>query len=319
MTNLGDSAGRETVISAEGLSRRFKSLWALRDVSFEVRRGQVFLLLGHNGAGKTTFLKILLGLLRPTVGGVRVFGLDPWDYNDGLAIRARMGVALEVNGLYEKMTAWENLEIFARIYRLEPAVWKRRAEALLDSLALLDRKDDLVATWSAGMKRKLCFLRAVLHEPEILVLDEPTAGLDAVTKHTIRTVLTEMVVRKGITVIAASQDLGEAEHSATHTAFLRLGRLIYAGSINSLDDKVRIRKFWIPQGVEAPALVAAFAGAKVAGEEATWQGANVILRFHDGACPSDAELASRLPAGVTRIPVTLEDLYIELARDMGDI
>ena len=306
------------IITVEGLSRNFKAQKALRDVSFEIHRGQVFLLLGHNGAGKTTFLKILLGLLKPTTGSVRVFGLDPWHYEEGLRVRSRMGVMLEVNGLYEKMTAWENLEVFARIYRLDAQGWKRRAEALLDDVGLLSRRDDLVGTWSAGMKRKLCFLRAVLPEPDILVLDEPTSGLDAVTKHTIRSVLTRMVAERNVTVVAASQDLAEAEHSGTHTAFLRLGALAYAGSIGELHERVKLRKFWIPQGVDSADFARRMSGAGVSGEEVTWRGKTVVLRFEDGAGFSRGA-AAELPTGAAEIPVTLEDLYIELARDMGDI
>ena len=318
MADSQDSSDREQVIRVDGLSRRFKSLWALRDVSFDVKRGEVFLLLGHNGAGKTTLLKILLGLLRPTEGNIRVFGLKPWNYVEGLQARARMGVMLEANGLYQKMTAWENLEVFARIYRLDPAAWRYRAEELLFDMGLLDRSEDLVGTWSAGMKRKLCFLRAVLPEPDVLVLDEPTSGLDAVTKHTIRRALTKMVAERRTTVIAASQDLAEAEHSATHAALLRLGRIVYAGPIESLGKRVRIMKFWLPREMDSSDIARCFYGAEVSGEEVTWQGKSVTLRFPDGA-PVPEGSAPELPSGVTRVPVTLEDLYIELARDMGDI
>jgi ABC-type multidrug transport system ATPase subunit len=126
-----------------------------------------------------------------------------------------------------------------------------------------------------------------------------------------------MVAERGVTVVAASQDLAEAEHSGTHTAFLRLGALAYAGSIRALGERVRLRKFWIPQGMSS----SDFAGrmsAEVSGEEVTWRGKSVVLRFEDGAGFARGTAAD-LPAGVAEVPVTLEDLYIELARDMGDI
>src|SRR5579875_2543505 len=165
----------EPVIYLDHLSRSFGTVKALDDLSLEVPAGIVFGFLGPNGAGKTTTIHLLLGLLEPTHGQARVLGFDTRTQAD--EIRARSGTLLEFAGLYERVSAEDNLDLYGRIYRMPAPARQARIKELLTHLDLWDRRRDLVGTWSWGMKRKLAVARALLHRPPLIFLDEPTAGL----------------------------------------------------------------------------------------------------------------------------------------------
>ena len=164
------------VISCRGLSRSFGQRTALSNLTLEVPAGSVFGFLGPNGSGKTTTVRLLLGILRPTAGEVRVFGLDP--IVDGDRVRSQCGVVLDQVRLYERLTARQNLEFAARTARFPKSEISGRIDAALRRVELFDRRDDRVSGFSKGMRQKLGVARALLTEPHLLVLDEPTAGLD---------------------------------------------------------------------------------------------------------------------------------------------
>ncbi len=166
------------IIRTEHLSRFFSTVKAVDDLSLEVPAGIVFGFLGPNGAGKTTTIHLLLGLLEPTQGQASVLGFDTRTQAD--EIRTRIGALLEFAGLYERMTAEDNLDFYGRIYHMPAAERRARIKELLTHLDLWDRRTDQVGKWSRGMKQKLAVARALLHHPPLIFLDEPTAGFDPI-------------------------------------------------------------------------------------------------------------------------------------------
>jgi len=161
------------IILTEHLSRYFGTVKAVDDLSLEVPAGIVFGFLGPNGAGKTTTIHLLLGLLEPTEGQASVLGFDTRRQAD--EIRARIGALLEFSGLYERMSAEDNLEFYGRVYQIPAAERRARIKELLTHLDLWDRRKDQVGKWSRGMKQKLAVARVLLHHPPLIFMDEPTA------------------------------------------------------------------------------------------------------------------------------------------------
>ena len=169
---------RDTVVATDGLSRSFGDVIAVDGLSLNVQRGEVFGFLGHNGAGKTTTVRLLNGLLTPTAGTASVLGLDP--SVDGPTLRRHTGVLTETPSLDERLPGRDNLLIYAELYGLEPALIQGRVDELLEAFELTERKQDKVSEYSKGMKQRLALARALLHQPQMLFLDEPTGGLDPV-------------------------------------------------------------------------------------------------------------------------------------------
>ena len=161
-------------IQCEDLTRDFATVRAVDRLALQVPAGIVFGFLGPNGSGKTTTIRLLLGLLEPTVGRAAVLGFDT--RTQGAEVRARAGALLEHPGLYERLSAADNLEFYGRVWRLPPAERQARRKELLRHFDLWDRRHEVVGTWSRGMKQKLAVARTMLHRPPLIFLDEPTAG-----------------------------------------------------------------------------------------------------------------------------------------------
>lgn len=219
-------------IIMEAVSRDFKTVKALKNISLQVPSGIVFGFLGPNGAGKTTAIRLLLGLLEPTAGKARVLGFDT--IKQAGEIRLRCGALLEHTGLYERLSAEDNLEFYGRVWHMPTAERKARIQELLNSLGLWDRRKEIVNTWSRGMKQKLAVARAMLHRPELIFLDEPTAGLDAVASAALREDLATLVQQHGVTVFLTTHNLTEAEKLCKQVAVVRSGELLLNGSPDEL-------------------------------------------------------------------------------------
>ncbi|MEO6445932.1 MAG: ABC transporter ATP-binding protein, partial [Gemmatimonadaceae bacterium] len=215
-------------VRVEGLVRDFPSVRALDHLSFEVPSGIVFGFLGPNGAGKTTVIRVLLGLVDPTAGRSEVFGLDPT--REGDAVRRGAGALLEHNGVYERLTAYQNLDFYARAWRLNARARHARIQELLTQLGLWDRRDDSVGQWSRGMRQKLAVARAVLHRPPLVFLDEPTAGLDPVASASLRDDLARLAQQDGVTIFLTTHNLAEAEKLCALVGVIRRGRLLDFGT-----------------------------------------------------------------------------------------
>ena len=220
----------ELVIHTEDLRRTFGALTALDGLSMEVSAGIVFGFLGPNGAGKTTTIHLLLGLLEPTQGRARVLGFDTRTQADD--IRQRCGALLEHSGLYERLSAEDNLDLYGRINRMPAPERKARARELLAHLELWDRRKEKVGTWSRGMKQKLAIARVLFHRPQLVFLDEPTAGLDPVAAAALHDDLARLVAREGVTIFLNTHNLAEAEKLCSQVGVIRKGKLLAIGHPN---------------------------------------------------------------------------------------
>jgi len=233
----------DPIIKTHALTREFKSTTAVDALNIEVPKGIVFGFLGPNGSGKTTTIRMLLGLLEPTSGKAEVLGFDTVKHPDD--IRLQCGALLEHSGIYERLSAEDNLQLYARIWNLTDVERRTRIKELLESFGLWDRRKDPAGTWSHGMKKKLAVARAMLHRPALLFLDEPSAGLDPVAAAGLREELASVVRREGVTVFLTTHNLSEAEKLCSRVAVIRQGRLLAEGPPDELranrgGDRVQI-------------------------------------------------------------------------------
>ena len=219
-------------IATQGLTKMFGALAAIDQLSLEVEGGEVVGLLGHNGAGKTTTVRLLNGVLSPSEGEARVLGLDPW--TQGPELRRRTGVLTETPSMDERLSARENLQTFAELYGVPRERCHQRIEELLDAFDLGDRGDERVGGYSKGMKQRLALARTLLHEPELLFLDEPTAGLDPVAARGVHELITEVSEEEGRTVVMCTHNLVEAQQLCHRVVVLERGRLVEAGTPQAL-------------------------------------------------------------------------------------
>lgn len=222
----------DLAIRTERLTQRFGPVLALDSLSLEVPKGVVFGYLGPNGSGKTTTIRLLLGLLEPTGGRAEVLGFDTRTHPE--EIRGRTGALLEHHGLYERLSAEDNLDLFGRIWRLPIARRRERIQELLRHMGLWDRRREVVGNWSRGMKQKLAVARAMLARPPLIFLDEPTAGLDPVAAAALREDLAALVAREGVTVFLTTHNLVEAEKLCSRVGVLRQGQLLAVGHPDEL-------------------------------------------------------------------------------------
>jgi len=227
----------EIAIRTENLARDFETVRAVDDLSLEMPAGIVFGFLGPNGAGKTTTIRLLLGLLEPTSGRAKVLDFDTRTQAD--RIRERVGALLEDDGLYERLTAYENLNFYGEINRLTAPERRARIRQLLEHLDLWDRRNERVSRFSSGMKQKLALARALLHRLSLLFLDEPTAGLDALSAVALREDLTALARQEGVTVFLTTHNLAEAEKICDRVGVIHKGRLVAGGRPDEIGDQAR--------------------------------------------------------------------------------
>ncbi len=257
--------GQEAIVF-QGLSRRFGTRTAVSDLQFSVAHGSVFGFLGPNGAGKTTTVRMMVGMLRPSQGSIRVLGRDPM--SEGEWVRSRLGVMLDNVGLYDRLSAAQNLYFAARIARLGAAERQDRVEAALNRVDLWSRRHDRVSGFSKGMRQKLGLARALIAEPQLLILDEPTAGLDPANIVMVRELLISLAQESGRSIFLCTHLLAEAQRMCDRVAILQEGRLLTIGDPNQLGshgvptvrltlsggDGMAVGTLALPQGAQLHAL-----------------------------------------------------------------
>lgn len=222
----------EVVIETEELTRAFGTHKAVNNLTLEVNAGEIFGFLGHNGAGKTTTVRLLNGLLEPTSGRARVLGFDP--ATQGAQLRQQTGVLTETPSLDNRMTAFENLAIYAAIYGLPNAVARERIHQLLSVFGLEDRSKERVAGYSKGMKQRLALARALVHQPDLIFLDEPASGLDPVVTRQLHELILHLSHNEGKTIFLCTHNLGEAQKLCQRVAVLQQGSLLALGTPSQL-------------------------------------------------------------------------------------
>ena len=227
------------MVLARGLTKRFGSFTAVDGIDVEVRRGEAFGFLGPNGAGKSSTMR-MIGCVSPvTEGSLRVLGLDP--STDGPRIRARLGVVPQEDSLDLELTVRENLLIYGRYFGLRRPVIRERADRLLDFVQLLERADDKVEPLSGGMKRRLTIARSLVNEPDLLLLDEPTTGLDPQARHALWDRLFRLK-QQGVTLVLTTHYMDEAEQLCDRLVVMDAGRIAAEGSPRELIERFSSRE-----------------------------------------------------------------------------
>jgi ABC-2 type transport system ATP-binding protein len=230
-------------IQIHQLGRSFGNLKAVDRLTLEVPRGTVFGFLGPNGSGKTTTIRLLLGLLDADQGSARVMGFDVRTQAD--EVRARCGALLEHHGLYERLSAADNLDYYGRIWHMPRADREKRIRELLEPLDLFNRRQEPIGRWSRGMKQKLAVARTLMHRPELIFLDEPTAGLDPVASAALREDLARLVAREGVTIFLTTHNLVEAEKLCTKVGVINHGQLLATGSPADLRSRTSAPRLYV--------------------------------------------------------------------------
>ncbi|MFB3852396.1 MAG: ABC transporter ATP-binding protein [Vicinamibacterales bacterium] len=304
-------------IHTENLTRDFGTLRALDNLTMDVPSGVVFGFLGPNGSGKTTTIRLLLGLIQPTSGSASVLGHDVVGEAD--SIRSMTGALLEYTGLYERMTAEDNLEYFGRIARMTRNDRKARARELLSQIGLWDRRMDPVGKWSRGMKQKLAVARVIFHRPPLVFLDEPTAGLDPVAAASLREDLSRLVRREGTTVFLTTHNLTEAEKLCERVAVVRNGVLLAIGHPDELRRRAARSNTLSFVGRSFPEAVGPLLAARpeVLGVELVDGRLDVSVRPGTDVAPlvSLAIGAGALVEEVFKPKASLEELFLDLVED----
>ena len=297
-------------VLAQGVRRRFGDVEAVRGIDLTARPGEVTGLVGPNGAGKTTLMLVLATLLVPDAGQVRVAGHDPVTEAD--AVRARMGWSADVFGLYDNLTCREYLEFVGRAYRLTRAASRDRAGALLQQARLAEHADAPVHVLSRGQKQRLGLARAVVHEPEVLLLDEPAAGLDPRSRVELRDRL-RLLAREGVAVVVSSHLLGDLEELADRVVFVDGGATVGEHRIDELPASTSSRS-WRVRALDPAALLAALAPYEH--DDPTPAGVDVLLTGEEAAADLLAHLVRSGVRVVSCQPLggSLETAYLELTQ-----
>ncbi|HET9982245.1 MAG TPA: ABC transporter ATP-binding protein [Longimicrobiales bacterium] len=301
-------------IRTRALTRDFGPVRALDHLDLEVEAGSIFGFLGPNGAGKTTTIRILLGLLEATSGSAEVLGFDA--ARDADRIREAAGALLEHAGIYERLSAEKNLDLFGRIYRLPARERKARAHELLDSFGLAAVRQRRAGALSRGMKQKLAIARAMLHRPRLLFLDEPTAGLDPAAAASLRDDLLALARQERVTVFLTTHNLDEAERLCDQVAVIHRGVVRAAGSPAELRERAGRPRVRIRAAGLDDAIVRLVAARPEVAAAACVEPGVLEVELRDGARPAPI-VALLVRSGaevdeVRRLTPSLEAAYLEL-------
>lgn len=222
----------EKIITVTNLTKRFKDLTAVDNISFTVNKGEIFAFLGPNGAGKSTTIKMLTTLTNPTEGSINLNGYST--LRDKSGIRKSFGIVFQDPSLDDELTAYENMELHGVMYGVSKSTRKKKIEELLKFVELWDRKNSFVKTFSGGMKRRLEIARGLLHNPAVLFLDEPTIGLDPQTRNHMWSYIKNLNQTEGMTIFFTTHYMEEAEQIADTIAIMDHGKIITQGTSDSL-------------------------------------------------------------------------------------
>jgi ABC-2 type transport system ATP-binding protein len=305
------------MIHAEGLTKRFGNLTAVDGVSLDIGEGEVFGLLGPNGAGKTTTVRVLTSLISKTSGTAVVAGCEIGKEADALRLRRQIGILPENVGLYEGSGAYENLEYFGRLNRMDRPTLRKNIERLLRMMDLWEKKDLPVETFSKGMKQKLAIARALVHDPILLFLDEPTANLDPEAAKMVRDVILDLK-KENRTIFLNTHNLDEAQRICDRVGILRT-RMLTTGSPSELESKLLGTRTVVRLEKASEELVVAVR-ARLGSRKVEVSG-NQLLVDVDDPDRENPEIAAAVVAAGGRIrelsqpAPSLEDVYLKLIHE----
>ncbi|MBL7159015.1 ATP-binding cassette domain-containing protein [Candidatus Microgenomates bacterium] len=230
---------KEPIIKVKNLTKKFNRLTAVDNISFEVEKGKFYAFLGPNGAGKTTTIRMLTTLLKPTKGEIKINGFNPLTQQD--EVRKSFGIVFQDSSLDEELTAYENMEFHGVLYKVKRETRKKRIKNLLQVVDLWTRKNDLVKTFSGGMRRRLEIARGLLHFPRIFFLDEPTLGLDPQTRNKIWSHIKKLNKKHKVTIFFTTHYMEEAEKMADFIIIIDHGQIIAQGTLQELLKKTKTK------------------------------------------------------------------------------
>jgi lipooligosaccharide transport system ATP-binding protein len=300
----------DILIRAHDLTKRFGDFVAVDGIDFELRRGEAFGFLGPNGAGKSSTMRMIGCVSPPSGGELSVLGMDP--VTDGSAIRARLGVVPQEDTLDVELTVRENLLVYGRYFGLPRPVIAERTASLLDFVQLAERADDKVDPLSGGMKRRLTIARSLINDPEILLLDEPTTGLDPQARHVVWDRLFRLK-QQGVTLILTTHYMDEAEQLCDRLVIMDAGRIVAEGSPRDLIDRYSTREVLELRFGVADHEQAADKVATISADRIEVLADRVLLYVDNG----DAAMAAVRDIGLEPITSlvrrsTLEDVFLRL-------
>jgi lipooligosaccharide transport system ATP-binding protein len=298
------------LVEARSLTKRFESFVAVDGIDFEIERGEAFGFLGPNGAGKSSTMR-MVGCVSPVSGGrLRVLGMDP--AHDGPAIRARLGVVPQEDNLDTELTVWDNMLIYGRYFDMPRALIRERAAELLDFVQLGDRRDSRVDPLSGGMKRRLTIARALINQPELLLLDEPTTGLDPQARHQLWDRLYRLK-QEGVTLVLTTHYMDEAEQLCDRLVIMDRGMIVAEGSPRALIERHATREVVEVRYELAADHVTAAPGLRGLGERVEPLADRVLVYTHDGDATAEAVMHNgREPSSVLVRRASLEDVFLIL-------
>ncbi len=302
--------GPMPAIHATNLTKSFDGFVAVNGISFTIESGEIFGLLGPNGAGKTTTISMLSTMLKPTSGAATVNGRDIVTGEDD--VRKSIGIVFQDQSLDEELTAYENMDFHGRLYRIGGEERRQRIGELLTLVGLEDRKDDLVKTYSGGMRRRLEIARGLLHEPKVLFLDEPTLGLDPQTRNHLWEYIARLNDEKGITIILTTHYMEEADRLCDRVAIIDRGTIIALDTAENL--KASIGGDVITIASPDPGAIAGLLTAPwISGIERHDGSVTVRLQDADRHIPGIVTAIHQSGVGITSLSVrkpTLEDVFL---------
>lgn len=235
LVNNSSQKSTNVLIELNRVSKNYPNTVALDNISFQIHKGEIFCLIGPNGAGKSTLVKLITGQLKQTNGTIKVKGRDP--YNERKSLFGVFGLVPQEIALYNELTGRENLEFHARLYNVPKSEISPKVEKLLKLAGLFERRNDRVGTYSGGMKRRLQLIRALLHEPELLILDEPTLGVDVQTRSAIHEYILELA-SQGMTILVTTNYMEEAERLAENIVILDTKIIEGPGRLREIQERV---------------------------------------------------------------------------------
>ena len=306
------------MIELENLTRKFGELTAVDNVTLKVNKGEIFGFLGPNGAGKSTTVRMLCCLISKTSGEARVGDFDIDHEEDRLKIRKTIGYLSGDVGLYENLSAYKNLDFYGKLYEVPSAEREENIKRLLQLVGLWERKDDAAAGLSKGMKQKLAIARTLIHEPQVLFLDEPTANLDPLAAKTVRDFILELKKEKR-TIFMNTHNLDEAERVCDRIAVLKT-KLIAVGSPEDLERSISNRKTVVQLESNGDSVLAAV--KKLSTVKSVSKSENKIILDMDNPEKDNPQLVRTIVAAggniqyVTESRSTLEDVYLKLVRGL---
>ncbi|MDG6909396.1 MAG: ABC transporter ATP-binding protein [Nitrososphaerota archaeon] len=306
------------MIEAEALTRRFGDLVAVDQLTFRVEEGEVFGFLGPNGAGKTTTVRMLCCLISKTSGAARIGDYEVGNRTDSPKIRKMIGLVPDNVGLYESMSAYDNLDFYGKLYDRPENQRRESNQYFLTMLGLWEKRDSAAGTFSKGMKQKLAVARALIHDPQVLFLDEPTANLDPESAKTVRDFILELKKEKK-TIFINTHNLDEAQRICDRIAILNT-RLMAIGTAEELEGAVRGKKTAIRLTRVSEAIVKSLEGLSLRG--LGFDGDGVTFDVADPEKENPPVVRTIVEAGgeiqtVTVQGSTLEEAYLKLVREKG--